>query len=86
MGLVFFGFQGGGEWSGSEIERAVTRHPRTLVVHVSCAHRLRRRCGTHLLGTGPWVCGQVGGLAWGDCSEDGSGCFGVSGWRGGAWF
>ena len=37
MELVVLEFEGGGEWSSSEIDRVVTRHPRTLVVHVSCA-------------------------------------------------
>ena len=29
MYLMILGFQGGGEWGGSEIDRVVTRHPRT---------------------------------------------------------
>ena len=82
---MILGFQGGGERSGSEIDPVVTRHSRTLVVHDSCAHRFGRRCGIRL-GTGPWVGGQVGGLAWGDFSEDVSDGFGISGWRGVAWF
>jgi len=50
MDLVVLGFQGGGEWGGSEIDRMVTRHPRTLVVHDSCAQRVSRRQGTRLSG------------------------------------
>ena len=50
MDLIVLGFQGGGERRGSEIEPVVTRHPRTLVVHDSCAQRVSRRQGTRLSG------------------------------------
>ena len=48
MGLFYLGFQGGGERRGSEIDRVMTRHPRTLVVHDSSSHRLSGRRGTCL--------------------------------------
>jgi len=46
--LMILGFQGGGERRGCEIDRAVTRHPRTLLVDESCSHRLSGRRGACL--------------------------------------